>query len=64
MTPFAAAVQAVRKLYPRMSEKRAAMVVRAVLDAVAADQGRPVLKSSGKIGEGGEATFPDPASRP
>ena len=48
MTPFPAAVQAVRKLYPRMRETRAGVVVRAVLDAVTADQGRAVPKCIGK----------------
>ncbi len=64
MSPLASAISALRKRWLYMSQKRAEETVRIVLEAVASDQPRtkPWINPLpiGKIGEGGEASFPDP----
>ena len=70
MSPIASAISALRQRWPYMSQKRAEETVRIVLEAVANDQPRtdgigPAelarrVRAIGKIGKGGEASFPDP----
>ena len=56
MTLIEQAIANVRAIYPRMSQRRAEEIVRAVLTPFAGGQPR----THGKIGPGDEGFFPDP----